>query len=147
MCPARVRSRTTGSHPTVCIITPALRETNAGNWHTAARWARFLRPEFRVRVLQQWDGEPCDALIALHARRSAESIAAFRAAHPDLGLGVVLTGTDLYRDLPASREAQRSLALADRLVVLQERGAQALPTQYRMKTSVIFQSAPTLRRA
>jgi putative glycosyltransferase (TIGR04348 family) len=139
-------ARARPARPTICIITPALRDTNAGNWHTAARWARFLRPDFRVQVLQQWAGEPCDAMIALHARRSAESIAAFHEAHPERGLAVVLTGTDLYRDLPASREAQRSLALADRLVVLQELGAQALPAQFRSKTSVIFQSAPALRR-
>jgi putative glycosyltransferase (TIGR04348 family) len=132
--------------PTVCIVTPAVRDDNTGNWHTAARWARFLRPEYRVRVLDEWDGKPCDILIALHARRSASSIAAFHSAHPERGLGVVLTGTDLYRELPANREAQRSLDLADRLVVLQELAVQALPAQYRSKTSVIFQSAPALKR-
>ncbi len=142
MSSARARS----SRPTVCIITPALRATNAGNWHTAARWARFLRPECRVLVTDHWRGEPCDVLIALHARHSAESIAAFRAAHPDRGVGVVLTGTDLYRDLPDSPDAQRSLALADRLVVLQELGVQALPAQVRSKTAVTFQSAPKLKR-
>jgi putative glycosyltransferase (TIGR04348 family) len=148
MCSARTRPARPArpARPSICIITPAPRASNAGNWHTAARWARFLRPDHRVRVLQQWDGKPCDALIALHARRSADSIAAFREAHPDCGLGVVLTGTDLYRDLPASREAQRSLALADRLVVLQELGAQSLPAPYRTRTSVIFQSAPALKR-
>ncbi|HQR19376.1 MAG TPA: selenoneine biosynthesis selenosugar synthase SenB [Burkholderiaceae bacterium] len=134
------------SRPVVCIVTPALREANTGNWHTAARWARFLRPDHRVRVQQHWDGASCDVLIALHARRSADSIAAFRAAHPDGPLGVILTGTDLYRDLPANRDAQRSLALADRLVVLQESGVQAVPAQYRGKTSVIFQSARKLTR-
>jgi len=142
MPPARDRS----ARPTICIITPALRATNLGNWHTAARWARFLRPEFRVLVSDRWRGEPCEAMIALHARRSADSIAGFRAAHPDRGLAVVLTGTDLYRDLSTSAEAQRSLALADRLVVLQELGAQALPAAVRSKTTVIFQSAPTLKR-
>jgi putative glycosyltransferase (TIGR04348 family) len=134
------------ARPIVCIVTPASRETNSGNWHTAARWARFLRPGHRVRVQQQWDGEPCDLLIALHARRSADSIAAYRDAYPCGALAVVLTGTDLYRDLPRSREAQRSLALADRLVVLQELGVQSVPAQYRSKTTVIFQSARALKR-
>ena len=59
--------------------------------------------------------------------RSRHSAPRYRTA----ALGVVLTGTDLYRDLPASREAQRSLALADRLVVLQELASQALPAHYR----------------
>jgi putative glycosyltransferase (TIGR04348 family) len=134
------------TRPTVCIVTPASREDNTGNWHTAARWACFLRPGHRVHVVQQWDGEPCDVLIALHARRSADSIAAYRKECPQGALAVVLTGTDLYRDLPASREAQRSLALADRLVVLQELGVQSVPAQYRSKTTVIFQSARKLKR-
>jgi putative glycosyltransferase (TIGR04348 family) len=59
---------------------------------------------------------------------------------------VALTGTDLYRDIRTSRAAQRSLALADRLLVLQELGAQALPRRYRRKTRVVIQSAPGVQR-
>jgi putative glycosyltransferase (TIGR04348 family) len=132
--------------PSVCIVTPASRQANTGNWHTAARWARFLRPDHRVRVVQRWDGQPCDVMIALHARRSADSIAELCAALPEARLAVVLTGTDLYRDLPSSREAQRSLAVAHRLVVLQELGVQAVPAHHRSKTTVIFQSARKLKR-
>jgi putative glycosyltransferase (TIGR04348 family) len=123
-----------------------LRASNAGNWHTAARWARFLRPDARVRVQQLWDGQHCDAMIALHARRSANSIAAFRTANPQGRLAVVLTGTDLYADLPQSRAAQRSLDLADQLVVLQALALDALPRRHRTKTRVIHQSATSLRR-
>ena len=137
-----VRKRAT--RPAICIITPTLRDSNSGNWHTAARWARFLRPLCRVQVLQQWHGEPCDALIALHARRSAASITAFHAAHPQRGLALVLTGTDLYRDIHRNRVAQRSLQLATELVVLQERGPAALPARLQRKVRVIFQSAPHL---
>lgn len=140
------RSRSHTPRPTVCIVTPVLQSSNAGNWHTAARWRRFLRHDYRVMVVDQWRGERCDVLIALHARRSAESIAAFRSAHPEGGLAVVLTGTDLYRDLPDNLDAQRSLTLADRLVVLQDMAVQALPTPVRAKTTVIFQSAPRLKR-
>jgi len=97
-------------------------------------------------VLKRWQGEACDALIALHARRSAHSIAAFSAAHPQRCLAVVLTGTDLYSDIQHSRSAQRSLQLATELVVLQER-ALALPARLRAKTRVIFQSAARLTAA
>lgn len=128
----------------MAIITPAAAEANTGNWHTAARWARFLRARHRVRVLQAWNGEAADALIALHARRSAASIAAFARAHPDRPLIVVLTGTDLYRDIRTDAAAQRSLELATRLVVLQERGLEALPAALRGKAVVIYQSAPRL---
>ena len=60
---------------------------------------------------------------------------------------VALTGTDLYRDLPASAEARRSLALADRLVVLQDEARRALPARLRARTRVIYQSADTALRA
>ena len=88
-----------------------------------------------------WDGAACDLLIALHARRSADAIARFAQACPDRPLMVVLTGTDLYRDLATDRAAQRSLALATHLVVLNRRGAAHLPAAMRRKTAVILQSA------
>jgi putative glycosyltransferase (TIGR04348 family) len=53
---------------------------------------------------------------------------------------VVLTGTDLYRDIVSDASAQRSLALAQALVVLQERAPQALPRTLHGKLRVIFQS-------
>ncbi|MDL1862145.1 TIGR04348 family glycosyltransferase [Betaproteobacteria bacterium PRO7] len=130
--------------PLVAIITPSLADANTGNWHTAARWARFLRARYRVRVLKAWNGEAADALIALHARRSAASIEAFARHQPRRPLIVVLTGTDLYRDIRTDAAAQRSLELATRLVVLQERGAEALPAALRGKAVVIYQSAPRL---
>jgi putative glycosyltransferase (TIGR04348 family) len=55
---------------------------------------------------------------------------------------VVLTGTDLYQDLATDAAAQRSVALAQRLVVLQECGGEALPPEQRDKARVIFQSTP-----
>src|SRR5438105_3015187 len=100
------------------IVTPAGPGTRNGNRHTATRWASMLRSAgHRVAVSLAWQGERCDALIALHARRSHASVAKFRQERPDASLVVVLTGTDIYRDLPASAEARRSLELADRLVV------------------------------
>ncbi len=80
-------------------------------------------------------------LVALHATRSHASIARFRAARPGAPLVVVLGGTDLYQDLPASEEARRSLALASRLVVLQPLGLRALPAEVRAKARAIIQSA------
>ncbi len=132
------------ARPLVGIVTPYLAASNTGNWHTAARWARILRARFRVRLMERWDGRPVDCLIALHARRSAESIHKFAAVHPDCPVGVVLTGTDLYRDIANNATAQRSLDLASRLVVLNERGPLRLPRRYRNKTTVILQSARRL---
>jgi len=133
--------------PQVTIVTPYLATANNGNWHTAARWASFLRRGCRVSVEQSWSGAPCDLLIALHARRSADSIAGFAAAHPGRPLVVVLTGTDLYRDLAISEQARQSLELATRLVVLNELGPRRLPPLLRGKAEVILQSARPLRAA
>lgn len=84
-------------------------------------------------------------MIALHARRSAESITAFAGAHPRRPLVVVLTGTDLYRDIHEDASARRSLRLASRLVVLQGEGMEALPEEFRAKACVVYQSARALR--
>ncbi len=132
------------SKPQVVLVTPYLADSNNGNWHTAARWARHLAPRCRVSVTQNWDGAPADVMIALHAKRSAESIQKFAAAHPSRPLIVVLTGTDLYRDIGQSREARRSLDLATRLVVLNECGPRRLPRAARAKAEVILQSARAL---
>lgn len=79
-------------------------------------------------------------MLALHARRSAASVQAWAKAHGPHGLAVVLTGTDLYRDIATDASAQQSLALAQRLVVLQAQGLLALPEALRAKAQVMFQS-------
>src|SRR5207302_8103808 len=95
----------------------------------------------RVRVSVRWDGRAADAMIALHARRSHDSISRFRERSPDSPLAVVLIGTDLHRDIHTDKNAEASLALADRLVVLQDMGRVELPARFRGKTRVIYQSA------
>jgi putative glycosyltransferase (TIGR04348 family) len=133
----------------ICIVTPARAGSRNGNRHTAQRWAGFLRAlGHRVSVLVEWNGEPCDLLLALHARRSHASILAFRKLYPHTPLVVTLTGTDLYRDLPASREARQSLRLADRVIVLQEDAVRLLDSNTRKKARIVYQSAnPSIRHA
>jgi len=104
----------------------------------------MLRDRYKVIVQSEWAGEACDALIALHARRSAPSIALYRGRSPRAPLAVMLTGTDLYRDLPDSLEARRSLDAADEIVVLQDDALRLLDPSWRRKARVIFQSAPAL---
>ncbi len=126
------------------IVTPSLADANNGNWRTAERWRRFLAPVCPVRLATAWPDAQAAAdsvMIALHARRSAASIAAWHARHGSACLAVVLTGTDLYRDIATDIAAQRSLELAGTLVVLQERAPLALPAALRGKARVIFQSA------
>ncbi|HEY2628033.1 MAG TPA: selenoneine biosynthesis selenosugar synthase SenB [Usitatibacter sp.] len=131
--------------PVVCIVTPGTKSANNGNWRTAARWAEMLRDRFKVIVQSEWDGTHCDAMIALHARRSATSIARFAANRASPALAVVLTGTDLYRDLPRHLEVPRSLDAARRIVVLQEEALRSLQARWRRKARVVLQSATPLR--
>jgi putative glycosyltransferase (TIGR04348 family) len=133
------------SVPSVVIVSPALADANNGNWRTAQRWQALLAPHAGARIVRQWPDAQASGdtvMLALHARRSAASIAAWAGAHPGRGLGVVLTGTDLYQDLAEDAVVPQSLALAQRLVVLNERGPDALPPPDRPKARVIFQSAP-----
>ncbi len=132
----------------IVIVTPALANANNGNWQTAWRWQRFLAPLYPTRLVKAWpdaQAEQDDVMIALHARRSADSIAAWHARIGSERLAVVLTGTDLYRDIHCDGAAQRSLALARALVVLQALGPQVLPPEHRSKTRVIYQSTPSRR--
>ncbi len=138
------------TRPEIVVVTPALADANNGNWRTAQRWARLLTPDYRVRLSAGWGpgasaGAAPAAMIALHARRSAPAVQAWRSAFAQRPLVVVLTGTDLYRDIATDADAQRSLQLADRLVVLNELGLQSLPSSLRHKASVCLQSSPARR--
>lgn len=135
--------------PRIVLVTPALASAHNGNGQTARRWARLLAPAYRVTLTLHATAAQiadADAMLALHARRSAASIQAWRAARPAGPLAVVLTGTDLYQDLAVDADAQRSLALADRLVVLNAHGVRALPARWRAKARVVLQSC-TARQA
>lgn len=148
---------------TVVIVSPALADANNGNWQTARRWQQLLQsqvgptPPRKARIVTQWPDGPQAAkdqcMLALHALRSAASVTAWANSRspgqidsaivqPVPGLAVVLTGTDLYRDILADPLAQHSLQLAQRLVVLQTMGLSALPSALQARARVIFQSTP-----
>jgi len=159
----------------ILIASPASARENNGNWQTASRWQRFLRADYRVTIAHGWTpdatGQPGaapaasslpthqpatprpaapgpaapDLLIALHARRSAAALAAFKAAYPARPALLVLTGTDLYRDIHQDPAARASLDLADALVVLQPDGLGQLTPAQRTRAHVIYQSASSLR--
>jgi putative glycosyltransferase (TIGR04348 family) len=126
----------------ISLVSPAVGRARNGNRNTAHRWAAFLRDlGHAVEVEREWSGAPADLMIALHARRSHASIRAYAQSFARRPLVVTLTGTDLYRDIHVDASARESLALATRLVVLHELGANALPREHRAKTQVIVQSA------
>jgi putative glycosyltransferase (TIGR04348 family) len=129
--------------PRIIIASPALAAQNNGNWQTASRWAAFLGDAYTVDIVPQWQaGDPApDLLIALHARRSAPSLDAFTQAWPQRPSILVLTGTDLYRDIATDTDARAALVQASALVLLQPAGRAYLPEHVRAKAHVIYQSA------
>lgn len=127
----------------ICLVTPAPPHSYHGNRVTAARWAGILRGlGHEVEVAQDYHDRPADLLVALHARRSAESIRRFRTHHADAPVVLALTGTDLYPELTDADKPV--LKLADRLVVLQRLGVDQLPADLRGRARVVYQSAPPL---
>src|SRR5262249_55040154 len=102
----------------IFMACPASARSRKGNRVTAVRWARILKSlGHHVTIGQDYAEQPCDLLVALHARRSYPSVRTFRRLFPHGSLIVALTGTDLYRDIRTSKHAQQSLQLADRLIV------------------------------
>jgi putative glycosyltransferase (TIGR04348 family) len=126
----------------IALITPAAPGSRHGNRGTATRWAGMLRElGHTVSIQVDWDGKPTELMLALHARRSAASIRNYAMCYPDQPLILALTGTDLYRDIRTDEEAQASMQLATRMIVLQDMGLAELAPPLRRKTRVVFQSA------
>jgi putative glycosyltransferase (TIGR04348 family) len=126
----------------VHMVCPAPAGSKKGNRVTAERWAGLLRRlGHHVAIAGDWDGEPCDVLVALHARKSHPAVRRFRRARPHGPVVVTLTGTDLYHDLATSARARRSLELADRIVVLHHLAGRDVPAAVRRKVRVVIQSA------
>ena len=121
-------------------MTPALAAANNGNWQTAQRWARLLGRAYRITLTDRWEGGAHDGMIALHARRSAPSMQAWRQRAPGRPLVLALTGTDLYRDIDTHPEARAWVADADRLVVLNTLGARRLPADAQARAVTVLQS-------
>ncbi len=129
----------------IFIVVPQLAHPARGNRVTAERWGRIFRDLGHDVVFdQEYRGQKCDVLVALHAVRSAASIATFDAQPGDLPLIVALTGSDIYPgdddlgDGPAA--AARSMRSATHLVAMQPLALDEIPAEWRDKATVIFQS-------
>lgn len=127
----------------ITLITPAPPGSKAGNRATAERWERLLTREgHEVKVVTDYQGEPCDLFIALHAWRSREAVKRFRAAFPDKPLIVVLTGTDIYdHQHRFPDDTLYAMAQADCLIGLHRRVARDIPDQFADKLMTVLQSA------
>ncbi len=133
--------------PRIEIVTPAPPGTLHGNRITALRWNRFLsRLNYQSTVTEHWSGKSCDALVALHGLRSHDSIQRFKKAHPHHPVVLIMTGTDIYRDLKDSTKVIKSMEMADAIVVLQPEAIQSLPQKFHHKVQVIYQSVKSITR-
>ncbi len=132
----------------IILITPAMPHSRAGNRATAIRWKNILTDlGHRVEVATKYNGKKFDAMVALHAWRSAGPIKEFSFRYPDSPLIVALTGTDLYRFMKTHpKPTLHSIKIADALVTLHDLAHLAIPKTYRKKVSVIYQSAKIITR-
>ena len=91
-------------------------------------------------VNESWSGGDAAVLIALHAYRSHASTMEFHKKYPKRPIVLILTGTDLYRDMALHEEVLRSMEIADQLIVLQSAALDSIPSHLRHKAQVIYQS-------
>lgn len=105
------------------------------------RWQNFLEElGYAVVITESWSGADSAMLIALHAYRSHSSMMEFHKNHPDKPIVLMLTGTDLYRDMAVHAEVVHSMEIADKLIVLQSAALESIPLHLRNKAQVIYQS-------
>ena len=129
----------------ILIHTPAAKGSLKGNRITAKRWARIFRElkhQVDIYSTLQSGGQyqRYDALIALHAVKSAVAIKAFASKNPNAKIFLALSGTDIY-DSSKSKTVQASMALADRIIVLNEDLISRLSKTDESKAIVVLQSA------
>ena len=83
-------------------------------------------------------------MIALHASHTFPAIEEFHKNCPGKPIVVLLTGTDIHKDIHTNPNVRKSLEYADRLILLQPLGIRELPVEFHRKVRVIVQSAEKL---
>jgi len=92
-------------------------------------------------VLSQWDEQPCDLLVAVHAEKSAVSVAQCAQQFPQTPIVVLLAGTDVYPKFSPAAPTLAALERANVLIALQPRARDVLPPHLQAKVRTIVQSA------
>ena len=137
-------TRTGKFSPRVLLLTHAPRHSRLGNRITALRWAAFIRRMgWQVRIINRYQQQPAELMIALNARRNQRDYQAF--AERDGGaLILALTGTDSYDGWPNADECLFAERYVSGLIALQDDMRQRLPATLRSRCTVIYQSAARL---
>lgn len=98
-----------------------------------------------MRVASDYDGQPADLMVAVHAWRSAAAIERFKSKYPARPVVLQLSGTDIYHYIDVAPAATLcAMELADRLVALNDLAWRIVPKRLRARLSVIHQSAAPL---
>lgn len=130
--------------PSLALVHPPA-EAVDGNAVSARRWERIFRElGFTCEARDDWDGQPHDALVALHAHKSHSAVARFGESLPDAPILVVAAGTDIYGEAAGTAQARESFEAADRIIVLQPEAVRALSEPHRERARVIHQSVEPL---
>ncbi|MFT4538272.1 MAG: putative glycosyltransferase (TIGR04348 family) [Planctomycetota bacterium] len=140
------------SNVKILIASPAPPGTQLGNRVTAERWRDHLNGIGHTASIKSThpsdaELEEADVLVALHALRSAHLIRRWRDSRGTAPLILIMTGTDLYRDLLADPATLESVRQADRVVLLHRLGSRVLPVDQQDKCRVVVQSQPIRERA
>lgn len=131
----------------ILVASPYATDASRGNSVSARRIAGIL--EEIGHQAQHVEGTSNDAhdgalMIALHARKSAPAMRAFKAAYPERPLIVLLTGSDLHADLLTTSKRRdtvmESIQQAECLVVCQEGSLRDIPDSFRDKAMVVPKS-------
>ena len=130
----------------ISIVTPnagpSFQSSITGNEITAVRWKKiFNKLGHDVVLHDSYKNEPSDMLVALHARKSSDSIFRFGLAFPNRPIVLALTGTDIYEDGPCHPAVAKSISAAKHVVTLQPNALKLLDKDVQRKTTTIYQSA------
>ena len=126
----------------VLVCSPFPISSPQGNSVSARRIEQRIRAIGRSATAREgYEDEDASTMIALHARRSAPAIQRFKKLYPNRQLIIVLTGTDLYTDLPSGDQTViESMQLADALVTYQDASIADIPEQFQHKSRTIWKS-------
>ncbi len=113
-----------------------------GNSVTAKRLEKlFTNHGLESRAVHTQRAEQADALIALNGIKTANTILQFHQDFPNSAIHVVLTGTDIHREIHVQEAlAEQVFKAASSLVVAHPECIHELPQQWRGKVRVIYPS-------
>ena len=130
------------SSPRVNICSGYPLESPKGNSVTAKRLQELLNQSgYDATAMHSATPPAADHLIALHAIKTADTIRYFHQRYPQSKIHVILTGTDLYRDIHQRQAlAEHIFTIADSLVLAHEAAFDTLPKKWHHKATVIHPS-------